>query len=156
MGGFVRRFSFETPNSVTERNVWFVMNKKFLNIVSIVLMVVGFLFVLSPDIYAGMPNMDELQSMANQFEQTGKNNAAIDVNQIAAIISPLASILMGFGSVVLVVVTAVIGVKYMAATPDGRAKLKTQLIGIAVSAIVLFGAYGIWQIAYTIMTDLTA
>lgn len=132
------------------------MNKKVLNVVSIVVLILGFLFVMSPDIYAGMPNMDEIHNQANQFTDTGKQNAAIDVNQIASIIKPLASILLGIGSVVLVVVTAVMGVKYMAATPDGRAKLKTQLIGIAISAIVLFGAYGIWEIAYTIMTELTA
>ena len=132
------------------------MNKKVLNVVSIVVLILGFLFVMSPDIYAGMPNMDEIHNQANQFTDTGKNNAAIKVKDIADIIKPLASILLGIGSVVLVVVTAVMGVKYMAATPDGRAKLKTQLIGIAISAIVLYGAYGIWKIAYTIMTELTA
>ena len=153
---FAEWISCKMLNSVTERNAWFVMNRKILNIVSIVLLIVGFLFVLSPDIYAGMPNMDELKNQADIFEQTGKQNAAIDANKIASIINPLASILLGIGSVVLVVVTAVMGVKYMAATPDARAKLKTQLIGIAVSAIVLFGAYGIWEIAYTIMTSLTA
>ena len=68
---------------------------------------------------------------------------------------PLASLLLGIGTVVLVIVTAIMGVKYMSATPEMRGKLKTQLIGVAVSAIVLFGAYGIWSIAYTIMNDLT-
>ena len=47
------------------------------------------------------------------------------------------------------------GVKYMSATPETRGKLKTQLIGIAISAVVLFGAYGIWSIAYTVLSNLT-
>jgi len=47
------------------------------------------------------------------------------------------------------------GVKYMAASPEERGKLKGQLVGIAVSAFVLFGAYGIWRMAYLIMSELT-
>ncbi len=133
------------------------MNKKIFNIVKIVLVIIVILFILSPDIYAttSMPNADELHSQAQDFINKGQSSAKIDVNKIAEIMKPLASILLAIGTVVLVVVTAVMGVKYMSATPDVRAKLKTQLIGIAVSAIVLFGAYGIWSLAYTIMSDLT-
>lgn len=133
------------------------MKKKILNVLKIILILTVILFILSPDLYAttSMPNADELHSQANNFINKGQSSAKIDVNKIAEIMKPLASILLGIGTVVLVVVTAVMGVKYIAATPDTRAKLKTQLIGIAVSAIVLFGAYGIWSLAYTIMTDLT-
>ena len=133
------------------------MKKKILNVLKIILILTVILFILSPDLYAttSMPNADELYSQANDFINKGQSSSKIDVNTIAEIMKPLASILLGIGTVVLVVVTAVMGVKYIAATPDTRAKLKTQLIGIAVSAIVLFGAYGIWSLAYTIMTDLT-
>ncbi len=37
---------------------------------------------------------------------------------------PLASLLLGIGTVVLVIVTAIMGVKYMSATPEMRGKLK--------------------------------
>lgn len=131
------------------------MSKRFFNILSIILLVAVFLFILSPDIYAGMPNADQLHSEAENFIDKGKQNAKIDVNKIAEIIKPLASLLLGIGSVVLVVVTAIMGVKYMAATPETRGKLKTQLIGIAISAVVLFGAYGIWSISYTVLSNLT-
>lgn len=131
------------------------MNKKFFNILSIIVLVIVCLFVLAPDIYASMPNADKLHDQANDFINKGQESAKIDVTKIAEIMKPLASLLLGIGTVVLVVVAAVMGVKYMAATPETRGKLKTQLIGIAVSAIVLFGAYGIWSIAYTIMNDLT-
>ena len=131
------------------------MSKRFFNILSIILLVAVFLFILSPDIYAGMPNADQLHREAQSFVENGKQNAKIDVNKIAEIIKPLASLLLGIGSVVLVVVTAIMGVKYMSATPETRGKLKTQLIGIAVSAVVLFGAYGIWSISYTVLSNLT-
>ena len=134
------------------------MNKKVKNILKIVLVVITILFILSPNIYASatsMPSGDELHQQANDFINKGQSSSKIDVNKIAEIMKPLASLLLGIGTVVLVIVTAVMGVKYMSATPETRGKLKAQLIGIAVSAIVLFGAYGIWSLAYTIMSDLT-
>ena len=131
------------------------MNKKFFNILSILLLIIAFLFLLSPEIYASMPNAEELHSQASEFLNKGEQNAKIDVNKIASIMKPMASLLLGIGTVVLVVVTALMGVKYMAANPETRAKLKGQLVVIAISAIVLFGAYGIWSIAYKIMSDLT-
>lgn len=134
------------------------MNKKVKNILKIVLVVITILFILSPNIYVSatsMPSGDELHQQANDFINKGQSSSKIDVNKIAEIMKPLASLLLGIGTVVLVIVTAVMGVKYMSATPETRGKLKAQLIGIAVSAIVLFGAYGIWSLAYTIMSDLT-
>ncbi len=38
------------------------------------------------------------------------------------------------------------GIKYMTATPEEAAKLKTKLVGIAIAGIVILGAYGIWMI----------
>lgn len=105
---------------------------------------------------ARFPTAEEIQQQANNFLQQGSGNPGINAGKIGDILRPLAGFLLGIGTVVLVVVTAVMGIKYMAATPEGRGKLKTQLIGIAVSAIVLYGAYGIWSLVYTIMTDLTS
>ena len=131
------------------------MNKKFFNILSIIGLIIVILFILSPNTYASMPNAENMHGQASNFIEQGEKNSKIDVNKIGEIMKPLASLLLGIGTVVLVAVTAVMGIKYMAASPEERGKLKTQLIGVAVSAIVLFGAYGIWSVAYTIMNDLT-
>ena len=41
-------------------------------------------------------------------------------------------------------------VQWITASPDKQAKLKGQLIGLAVSAIVILGAVGIWNFARNI------
>jgi len=136
------------------------MNKKIWNICGVILLVAVFLFILSPNVFADgdekktFPSFDKIFSMVQNFETIGKQNAPIDAEQIANTIRPLESILLGIGTVVLVVVTAIMGIKYMTASPEGRGKLKTQLIGVAVSAVVLFGAYGIWRIAYTLINGI--
>ena len=47
---------------------------------------------------------------------------------------------------VMVAVTTYMGIKYLTAGPEAQAKLKVQLIGVVVSGVVIFGAYGIWSI----------
>jgi len=52
---------------------------------------------------------------------------------------------------VLVSVTIIMVIKYMFATPDEAAKLKQQLIGLVVSAVVVLGATAIWKIVYNVL-----
>ena len=42
------------------------------------------------------------------------------------------------------------GIKYLTAGPDAKAKLKNQLIGVVVSGVVIFGAYYIWKLVISV------
>ena len=53
----------------------------------------------------------------------------------------------------MVAVTTYMGIKYLTAGPEAQAKLKTQLIGVVVSGIVIFGAYGIWSMVIKIASQ---
>ncbi len=44
-------------------------------------------------------------------------------------------------------------IQWITATPDKQAKLKIQLIGLVVSAVVIFGAVGIWNLVRSIGQD---
>ena len=94
---------------------------------------------------------------AKNFINKGKNQTYIDEDDIESNIMPAARILMGFGSITAVIVTLVIGIKYMmaASNPEEQAKLKKQLIGVVVSIIVIFGAYSIWVIANKFMEGIS-
>lgn len=69
------------------------------------------------------------------------------------IVVPIANILTAIGVFVLVGVTIVMGIKYMFATPEEAAKLKQQLIGLVVSAVVVLGATAIWKIIYKVLSS---
>ena len=53
--------------------------------------------------------------------------------------------------IVLTIATLVMGIKYMMATPDKKATIKKQLIGLIASALVIFSAYTIWSIASNLL-----
>ena len=55
------------------------------------------------------------------------------------------------GIVTIMLVTLIMGVKWIVATPEKQAKLKEQLIGLVVATVVIFGAVGIWNLVRGIM-----
>lgn len=77
---------------------------------------------------------------------TQAGNSGISVGDITSEFTELGKILTTIGAGVMVAVTTYMGIKYITAGPEAQAKLKQQLIGVVVSGIVIFGAYGIWQI----------
>lgn len=59
-------------------------------------------------------------------------------------------VLVAVGVIVLLIVTAITGIKWITASPDKKAILKQQLIGLVVAAVVIFGAVGIWNLVQSI------
>lgn len=70
------------------------------------------------------------------------------------ILNPIVGILTAIGVIVLVAVTIIMGIKYMFATPEEAAKLKQQLIGLVVSAVVVLGATTIWRIILDVLNKI--
>lgn len=91
---------------------------------------------------------------ADNFISIGSSNMQIgDLGSIGNEFSAIGSILTYIGAGILVGATAYMGILYLTATPEKQAKLKQQLIGLVVSAIVVFGAYGIWKIVVNFLQD---
>ena len=55
------------------------------------------------------------------------------------------------GIITIMIVTLIMGIKWIVATPEKQAKLKEQLIGLVVATVVIFGAVGIWNFVRGIM-----
>lgn len=96
-------------------------------------------------------SLTDMEAKANKFLTTGEQQSKnVDTTAIAQNFVGLGQILTMVGAGVLVAVTTYMGIKYLTAGPEAQAKLKVQLIGIVVSGVVIFGAYGIWQLVVDI------
>jgi len=131
------------------------MNKKTIKIMAIILLIITILFIINNPVFAdtSISSGDEAKSKADNWLEQGSKQNKISADKVATILKPLANILLAIGSVVIVVVAVVIAIKYLTASPDAKGKLKAQLVGLFVSAVVLYGAYGIWAIVYTVLKD---
>jgi hypothetical protein len=126
--------------------------KKTLILTCILLIIIG---ILSSNIYkSDALTLSEMEASTSNFLSTGKDEANnINTSGIFGDLSDLGSILTTVGAGVMVIVTLVMGIKYIMATPDTQAKLKQQLIGLVVSGVVIFGAYFIWKIVINIVKN---
>ncbi len=102
-------------------------------------------------------SLQDIESTAKGFIEKGKavgaGTIASTEDKMADIVMPIAQILVTVGTIVVVIVATVIGIKYMVANPEEKAKLKTQLIGLVVATFVIFAAQFIWATIYKLLID---
>lgn len=99
-------------------------------------------------------SFDEMKDALTDWKSRGQqDNAGVNAGDLKQIVIPVINILTVIGVFVLVAVTIIMGIKYMFATPDVAAKLKQQLIGLVVSAVVVLGATAIWKIVYNVLNS---
>ncbi len=93
---------------------------------------------------------------ADAFIGKGETNAKIsDLNEVAKPFTALGNVLRFIGVGIVVIATTYMGILYMISPPEKQAKLKQQLIGLVVSAVVIFGGYYIWKILTVALDNLT-
>ena len=119
---------------------------KILSFVTILIVTLNILSIFNYTVDAATYSemMDQAKDFISQGEQEAQD-VSDNISDITAEFKPLGQLLTTIGAGVLVAVTTYMGIKYITAGPETQAKLKQQLIGVIVSAIVIFGAYGIWQ-----------
>ena len=81
-------------------------------------------------------------------------NATIDFQTVWSDLKPIAQIIMGIGLVVLVSVGSVLGVKYMMAGADDKAKVKQKLVWFCVAAALIVGATAVFNIVVEVASKL--
>ena len=72
---------------------------------------------------------------------------------ISSPVNTAASILTTIGVVIVLGGILILGIRYMTASPQEAAKLKTRAIGLVVSGVVILAAFGIWQLVGNFMLD---
>ena len=76
-------------------------------------------------------SLDDMQKKAQSFFNKGKPEAdkILPQNTLEEKFIPVGQILVTAASIVLVIVTLIMAIKYITANPEQRGKLKQQLIG---------------------------
>lgn len=99
--------------------------------------------------------IDEIINAGKDFISAGNQSSTSNtsVTHFVTELAPVGSILAAVGVVIFLAVLAIMGIKWVTAKPDQKAKLQQQFVGYVVAAIVFFGAVGIWNLVKTIMTN---
>lgn len=96
--------------------------------------------------------LTQMQGDIDEFKKAGQGKSDFKVGDVTKNFVSLAQILTMIGAGVMVAVTTYMGIKYLTSGPETQAKLKTQLVGVLVAGLVIFGAYFIWKTVINIVS----
>ncbi len=84
----------------------------------------------------------------------GQSTAMINFDQIKSGLSSLYNVLLVLGIVLAIVIGLVLGIKFLLGSIEEQAQVKEMLIPYVLGCVVIFGAFGIWKLAVTILSSL--
>ena len=96
---------------------------------------------------------DEAMQNANDFIDSGSNDK-IDSASLQDLSNSIYNIALIAGIVIAVLVGAILGIKFMTGSVEEKADVKKLLIPYVVGCVVIFGAFGIWKLVVTILSNI--
>lgn len=84
-------------------------------------------------------------------EQKNQFNIANLEKKLKQDSSSIFSFLVAIGTALTVIVGAVLGIQYMVASAEDKAKVKEKMIPYVVGCIVIFGAFSIWYLVVNVL-----
>lgn len=126
------------------------MKIKRKNVKKIILISIMILLSLIPN-FSRAFSAGDIFSKGDAFISKGsEEGSTISETSISDTVIPIAQMLVVIGSIVVSAATVVIGIKYLMASPEKKAELKSQLVGLVVATAVIYGAQFIWSLMYQI------
>lgn len=94
---------------------------------------------------------------AKSFVNTGKKENTININEnnMVNASSVIYNVFFSIGVVVAVIMSSVLGIKFMIGSVEEKAQIKESLVPFIIGCVVVFGAFGIWKIVVTIGNSIT-
>ena len=115
--------------------------------IKILIIVIIMLFLIFPiPVKASDRDLSDVFQVGEDFISEGSETDLnfIDDETVASV-NDIGRFLTAVGLTILVCVTLIMGIKYMMATPNDKAKLKKRLIGLLIASFVIFFSYTIWS-----------
>ena len=98
--------------------------------------------------------VDSVMDGAQDFLNKGTGGLSqIDETTLRSTSDFIYNLLLAIAMVVAVIIGIVIGIQFMTASIEEKAKVKESLMPYVVGCVVVFGAFGIWKLAVTILSN---
>ena len=100
--------------------------------------------------------IDGIISGADNFMEAGQSTGHMGISKagIYEASDLIYNTLLIIGIVVVIIVGAILGIKYMTASVEGQAKIKETLVPFIVGTVIIFGAFGIWKLVTSMLENL--
>ena len=83
---------------------------------------------------------------AKKFLEADDGTASVDKGELQKASASIYNVLSSIGMIISVIVGIALGITFMMASADDKAKVKEALVPYIIGCIVIFGAFTIWKI----------
>lgn len=127
------------------------MNKIFLNILKIIILLIIIQLIISP--ISEAYTIGNLIEAGDNFIKEGqeKSKDIIENDKLHGEISNIYNILFYIAIILSVIIGGVLGIQLMWGSIEKQAKAKEMMLPYIAGCVVCFGAFGIWKLVVTIL-----
>lgn len=129
---------------------------KKIGLIIIIIAICNCFFLIDSNAAGGgsSPSGSSIINAASGFISTGSSQATgVTTNGVTKVLSFAASVIATIGMFILAIATLILGIQYLTANPQRQAGLRAQMVGLLWASVVVFGAYGIWNLLVTIVAS---
>ena len=87
---------------------------------------------------------------ADNFINNGSSTSAISGDKLKELSDTIYNVLLIIGTVIAVIIGAILGIQFITGSVEQKAKVKDSLIPFVIGCVVIFGAFGIWKLVVQI------
>lgn len=95
-------------------------------------------------------SIDSVIDGAKDFLEEGQETT-VDTDKLKDTSDYIYNLLLAFAMIIAVIIGMVIGIQFIMASVEEKAKIKEALMPYVVGCIIVFGAFGIWKFAISTM-----
>lgn len=112
-----------------------------------------FIIIFIPTKIFAADTLDSVVTGADSFLEKGKTTT-IDTTELKSASNFIYNILLGVALIMAVSIGMVLGIKYMTADAENKAKIKETLVPYTISVVVMFGAFAIWKLVIDVLSGI--
>lgn len=124
---------------------------KMIKKISIIVLTVIMIVMLMPQKTEAAFDTGSIMNGADSFLNQANNKEMFNSDNERTAIDQIYYAMLTLGIVIALFVGAVLGIQFITTGAAGQAKVKEKLFPFAIGALVVFGAFGIWRLAYNIL-----
>lgn len=129
---------------------------KIKNIVNVILKITVIIFIMQVvNVPISNASLSDIITDGDSFIQEGKEQGStIDEYKLKNTSDIIYNILLSIGVGLSVIIGAVLGIQIMWGSIEQKTKAKEALMPYIIGCIVIFGAFGIWKICVTVLSQI--
>lgn len=121
---------------------------KIKNVFLLIFTMLAILNIFDSRVNAAVDSIDDVISGGDSFIDAASSNTSIntiDTSKMKNSSNLIYTVLLSLGIIAAVIIATVLGIQYMLAGAESKAKIKESMIPFVIGCIILFSAFAIWK-----------